>query len=64
MASRLLSVREVAARLGLGRATVNQYARAGLLPGVQYPSGLWRFEESDVEAFFEASRRRGRAAVS
>jgi predicted DNA-binding transcriptional regulator AlpA len=48
----LLSVRDVATRLGCGVSTVWRYAQIGLLPRPgKYGAGLSRWSVQDIEAF-------------
>ncbi|MDQ3403548.1 MAG: helix-turn-helix domain-containing protein [Actinomycetota bacterium] len=45
----LLTATEVAKRLRVSVATVNRYAREGLLPAVRLPGGTWRYRVSDID---------------
>ncbi len=62
MDERLLSVPEVAERLGVSRATVHRWCREGRFRRAQYvgesPRGIWVIPEGDVESV--APPRRGR----
>lgn len=49
----LLTTQEVADRLRVSVATVNRYARDGLLAHVDLP-GERRFREADVSAFLDS----------
>ncbi len=54
---RWLSAKQVSELLGVNRATVINWARRGSIPAVQYGErSIYRFRESDVNAFIEASR--------
>ncbi len=47
----LLSVKEVAQRLGTSTKTVSRYQRAGRLVAIRLTSRTIRFEEGEVERF-------------
>ncbi len=55
----MLSAREAAALLGVARATVLRWARAGLLPATRVGPKLIRFSRADVLAAVRAVRREG-----
>jgi len=55
----LLTVREVAPRLGIARGTILKWAREKKIPSVKLPSGAVRFVPSDVDAWVEAHQRPG-----
>lgn len=55
MATKLRSAPEVANLLGVQLDTLYRYARAGKLRGLKIGK-LWRFTESDVDAFIESRR--------
>ena len=57
---RLLSVRDVAARLGVCTATVYRLVAEGQLAHVRVLNAI-RVAPRDLEAFIEAQRRAGRA---
>lgn len=46
----LLTTAEVARRLRVSVATVNRYARVGLLRAITLPGGQRRYEAADIEA--------------
>lgn len=45
---KLVTVSELAARCGVARSTVRQWARTGRAPSVTLPSGRIRFRPEDV----------------
>lgn len=47
--SDLLTVRDVAARLQVSRATVRRWVAMKTLPAITLPSGAFRFREADLE---------------
>src|SRR5437763_15610973 len=66
---RLLTAREVAARLGVSSETVLRWTRAGKLPGFRMPGGALRYLDADLEAWLAEratseppNRRRASAA--
>jgi len=60
---RLLTDREVASILGVGRRTVHRWATGGLLPRVRI-EGTTRFRSSDIRALIaQSSREDERLAV-
>jgi excisionase family DNA binding protein len=59
-AGALLTVRDVAAQLGVCTATVYQLAGEGHLPHVRVVNAI-RVAPGDLTAFIEARRRAGRA---
>ena len=46
-----LSVREVAARLGVSSQTVKKWAKGGLLHAVKFGPKLWRISSREVDRF-------------
>lgn len=56
----LLTAAQVAARWQVSAATVNRYARTGVVPAVRV-GGSWRFAEHAVEAY---ERRQSTAAAT
>jgi len=48
---RLLTAREVAARLGVSSETVLRWTRAGKLPGFRMPGGALRYLDEALEAW-------------
>jgi excisionase family DNA binding protein len=54
VSGRLLTTREVAARLGLQPDTVLRRWRAGELPGYRLASNVLRFDEAELDAWLEA----------
>lgn len=50
MPERLLSIEDVAERLGLSPLTVGDKLRAGALPGLKV-GRLWRVREADLDAY-------------
>jgi excisionase family DNA binding protein len=67
---RLLTAREVAARLGVSTETVLRWTRARKLPGFRMPGGALRYLDEELEAWLAeratseppGSRRRASAA--
>jgi len=57
----LLSISEVAQRLGLSEAMVRRYCAQGRLPATKIGKG-WTIRRRDVERFAAAPRRSGRPA--
>ena len=54
----LLSVEEVAQRLGLNPETVRRYLRQGEIKGVRFGFRAgWRIKEADLAAFIEQKTR-------
>ena len=47
----LLTTAEVAEKLRVTDETVHRWARQGVIPYIELPSGLKRFRRRDVEAF-------------
>lgn len=52
MAGKLLTVKEVAARLTISESSVYRLLKAGDLPSIKI-GGALRFDEQDVEAYIE-----------
>ncbi|RYD01467.1 hypothetical protein N752_29640 [Desulforamulus aquiferis] len=53
---KLLTVTEVAKRLGVSRTTMWRWAKNGLLPVYQLPRGHIRIRESELEKFLDNYR--------
>lgn len=53
---RLLSVAQVAARLGVAPFTVKRWARDGAIPSIKLSSGTRRFDPVELEAWIAAHR--------
>ncbi|WP_019632145.1 helix-turn-helix domain-containing protein [Actinomadura atramentaria] len=49
----LLTTREVALMFGVHSGTVANWAKAGLIPVIQLPSGRRRYPADAIRAFFE-----------
>jgi excisionase family DNA binding protein len=64
ISGRLLTARDVAARLSLSAETVLRWHRRGDLPGVRLSSNVLRFAVEDVEAFVADRYGRGKARRS
>ncbi|MGI8479080.1 MAG: helix-turn-helix transcriptional regulator [Gaiellaceae bacterium] len=64
MTDRLLTMREVAAFLGLSPETVLRRWRAGELPGYRLGTNVLRCRESEIEAWLEGTRPERAALVS
>lgn len=62
MTGRLLTTREVAAKLGLSPASVLRRWQAGELPGFRLASNVLRFDENELDAWL-AERHRGPQAT-
>jgi excisionase family DNA binding protein len=56
---RLLTAREVAARLGVTAETVLRWTRRGELPAFKLPGGAIRFREGELNDWLEAHRNGG-----
>jgi excisionase family DNA binding protein len=52
----LLNVKEVQERLGISESTLFRLLRAKKLKGFKV-GRVWKFEESDIEAFIQQQRR-------
>jgi excisionase family DNA binding protein len=48
---RLLTARQVAARLGLSAETILRWTRRSDLPGFKLPGGAIRYREADIDAW-------------
>lgn len=53
MEEKLLSSREVAARLGLALGTVQRYLKEGQIKGAKFGGRKWKIRPSEVEKFIE-----------
>ena len=49
----LLTPKEVAARFGVTRRTINKWVQSGKLPAVRTPGGQYRYERRVVEGLLE-----------
>ena len=47
----LLTVRDVAERLGYSRSTILAWTRRGILPGFRMPDGALRYREEELEVW-------------
>lgn len=54
MPARLLTISEVAARLGLHKSTIYGMLRDGVLPSVKTAQTARRVRESDLDAYIES----------
>jgi excisionase family DNA binding protein len=66
-AEQLLTIPQVAARLGVGRSTAYRYVAAGLLELVDLGTGIatkTRVAELELARFIEARKRAGRNAAA
>ncbi len=53
----LLTVKEVSEILRIHPMTVYEQARVGRLPGFRLPSGRWRFDRREIEAWIRETRK-------
>jgi len=58
--SRLLSVGEAAAYLGVSAASLRKWSDAGLIPVLRTPGGQRRFALADLDRFMQDLKRAGR----
>lgn len=58
----LLTTVEVSERLRVSVATVNRYAREGLLPAVTLPGGQRRFRQTDIDKLLDTGAVKDGAA--
>lgn len=54
--SKMLTVNEVAERLGLHAHTIRRYIREGKIPAAKF-GRVWRVDEEDLRAFIEEQKR-------
>ena len=55
-----LTVRDLAQKLGKSEWGIYLDLKAGLLPGYKLPSGVWRFDEGEIDEYLKACHRPGR----
>ncbi|GEM_PF-3177461 len=55
-----LSIRDVAKKIGKSEWGVRFDLKRGLLPGYKLPSGVWRFDEAEIDAWLATCRKPGR----
>lgn len=60
----LLTVRDVAARLGYSRATILRWTSQGILSGFRMPDGALRYREDDLAAWIEERATTGQEGAS
>lgn len=56
MLAPLVASREAARLLGISQKTARSLTRRGALPAILMPSGRYRFDPSDIEAFVRRHR--------
>lgn len=59
----LLTVKNVCNRLAVKKSTVYEWASLGLIPCVRL-NGLLRFDEQEIDAWVETSKRQGRSGTN
>ena len=57
-----LSVKDVARKIGKSEWGIYLALKAGLLPGYKLPSGVWRFDEGEIDSWLASCRKSGRTA--
>jgi excisionase family DNA binding protein len=60
----LITAREVAERLRVGRKTILKWTRQGALPGFRLPSGALRYREADLAQWLEERATPGQGVAS
>jgi len=61
----LMTIPEVARRLGVCRATVWRWVNSGRLPGSKVGPNTWRFSEANIQEFLiQTSNQRATAEVT